>query len=84
MNSINVRERLIRLIQLSPSTSVLNRKLIRSFDKSRRAEAEIELSLLISQGYVNPIGTGRRGSPKMVTISPTWPFNKCPLCGLIR
>ncbi len=79
-----VKERLIRLIQLSSEGPVLRRKLIQTFDASRRKEAEFELSSLISAGYVNPLGTGRRGSPLMVITSATWPFNKCPLCGHIE
>jgi len=78
---MHVKERLIRLIQAAEGLPLLRRELILSFDKSRRKKAEFELSLLVSLGYVNPIGTGRRGSPSMIVTSSTWPFDKCPLCG---
>lgn len=76
---MQVRERLIRLIQ-SSQQPILRRKLVSTFDVSRRKEAEQELSLLVSEGYVNPLGTGRRGMPFRVVTSETWPFNKCPFC----
>lgn len=78
---MNVKHRLIRLIQEHGAQAILRRDLIRAFDISRRADAEKELSSLISVGYVNALGLGHRGSPARVIISPTWPFNICPLCG---
>jgi hypothetical protein len=78
---MNVKERLIRLIQEHDTQPILRRDLIRTFDISRRAQAEKELSSLIATGYVNSTGLGRRGSPARVVTSPTWPYNKCPLCG---
>jgi hypothetical protein len=77
---MNVKERLIRMIQSSPKPPHY-RNLIQSFDKSRRAQAIVELSFLLSAGYIHMLGTGRRGQPHRVVISGTWPFNKCPMCG---
>lgn len=79
---MNVKERLIRRIQASDKP-VSRRLLIEAFDKSRRAIASQELSNLIGAGYVCVIGTGRRGSPFMIVRNKTWPFDKCPLCGLV-
>lgn len=79
---MKVKERLIRLIQsLASESPVSRRKLILSFNKSRRAEARIALSGLLSEGYVNPLGTGRRGSPLRIVMSATWRADRCPLCG---
>lgn len=78
--TMNVRERLIRQMQ-SSQEPVLRRKLILSFDKSRRAQAGEELSVMISSGYLNLLGTGRRGQPHRLIVSGTWPHDKCPMCG---
>jgi hypothetical protein len=80
---MNIKERLIRKIQ-EANKPVSRHELIEAFDKSRRARASQELSNLIGAGYVNVLGTGRRGSPIRIAPNKTWPFNKCALCGHVN
>jgi len=73
-----IRERLIRLLWEGPA---LRRTIERKFDKNRIRVAQEELSLLISEGVILSTGSGRRGHPNKVQLSPTYPFDRhCPLC----
>jgi hypothetical protein len=74
-----IRERLLRLLWEGP---MLRRAVVGKFDKSRRQAAEEEIRLLVSQGIVLSTGSGRRGHPNMIQLSPTYPLNYCcRLCG---
>jgi hypothetical protein len=74
-----IRERLIRLLWDGPQ---LRRTIENQFGKSRRRTAQEELSLLISEGAILSTGSGRRGHPNQIQLSPIYPFDKhCPLCG---
>jgi hypothetical protein len=74
-----IRERLLRLLLDGP---ILRREVENKFDKSRRTAAKDEIALLISQGIILSTGSGRRGHPNMIQLSPTYPFNYiCRLCG---
>jgi hypothetical protein len=87
---MDVKERLIHMIQSADGltrdsdTPLSRHELIEAFDKSRRAKAAQELSNLIGAGYVNVLGTGRRGSPIRILRNKAWPFDKCPLCGHVN
>jgi predicted HTH transcriptional regulator len=74
----STKHRLIELIN-GEQPSVSRHKLIHAFEPHRRAKAAEELEALVKAGYVNLIGTGRRGMPIKIVQSPTWPYNKCPL-----
>jgi hypothetical protein len=76
---IDVRERLIRMLISGEPLSLT--RIRKSFDKSRRVICEQELSNLISEGVLLKTGTGRRGYPYMIQLSPVYPISvKCPLC----
>jgi hypothetical protein len=73
-----IRERLIRLLWTGPQ---LRRAIENEFGKTRRRAAREELSLLISEGVILSTGSGRRGHPNKIQLSPVYPFDRyCPLC----
>jgi hypothetical protein len=73
-----IRERLIRLLWDGPQ---LRRTIESKFDKTRRRAAQEELSLLISEGVILSTGSGRRGHPNRIQLSPVYLFDqRCPLC----
>ena len=75
-----IRERIIRMLW-NESGLVTLRHLEQSFDKSRRRAALDEISLLVSEGVLHRIGSGRRGDPFKLLLSRTYPFKVfCPLC----
>jgi hypothetical protein len=75
-----VRERLLRM--LVDGVPQYRRNVEDAFDKTRRQLAKNQLSLLISQGVLIQTGTGRRGHPNMVQLSPIYPISVlCPMCG---
>lgn len=77
---IHVRARMLRIIARSVGP-VSRSRLVRAFNGSAMALAKDELSNIISEGVVNLIGTGRRGSPYKVVKGSGWPAEICPLCG---
>jgi hypothetical protein len=77
---IHVRARMLRIIAHSVDP-VSCYHLVRAFNGGARALAKDELSNIISEGVVNLIGTGRRGSPYKVVKGSSWPVGICPLCG---
>jgi len=80
----STREMLIRRLQTIGRNSVFERAALRLLPSSRRKQARAELALLLSEGFVIRLGTGRRGDGYRIILSGTWPFNKCPLCGHVK
>lgn len=79
------RELLIRLLRDIPNGGFLYERAIpRMVASSRRRQVMKELSLLLSEGFINRLGTGKRGDPHRIVLSAIWPFNKCPLCGHVE
>ena len=78
------KEKMIRVLrELSTDAPATERAIYRRFSQSKRGlkDAQRALAELLSQGYVNRLGTGRRDSPFRIVLSSTWEHNKCPLCG---
>ena len=59
---------------------ILERALLRQFSGPRQKKAIEELSLLLSEGFLNRLGTGRRNNPFRITRSGSQPINRCPYC----
>jgi hypothetical protein len=79
---VSAREILIRKLKdMGEQGFLYERAIPRIVSSSRRKQVASELALLLSEGFVVRFGTGRRGSPHCISLSKTWPFNKCPLCG---
>lgn len=73
------------MLQEMPDGGFLYERAIpRAVSASRRKQIVKELSVLLGEGYVIRLGTGRRGDPFRIVLSATWPHNKCPLCGHIE
>lgn len=81
--SLLIRERLIRLVMAS-SKPVARRTLVLAFDVSRRAQAEEEISNLVSANVFVYTGRGTRGSPTRVGFSGGYDQDRCKLCGQIK
>ncbi len=81
-----IRERLIRKLQAAHISQgfAYERAILEQMGASRRKRVEVELSSLLDEGFVIRIGTGRRGSAHRLTLSATWPFDKCALCGHVK
>ncbi len=81
----SIRERLCRkLLMMEPRGYLCERVLLRQMGNTQNKRVVEELALLLSDGFVIRLGTGRRGNPFRIILSETWPFNKCPLCGHVE
>lgn len=81
----STREVLIRKLRTIGDQGFLYERAIpRTISHTRRKQVVKELALLLSEGFLTRLGTGRRGDPHRIILSPSWPFNKCPMCGHVE
>jgi hypothetical protein len=73
-----VRERLIRIVQAD--APIVRRNLCRRFNASDRLQADGQIGRLISEGVFITTGTGKRGYPETIQLSPIFPVTRCPFC----
>lgn len=73
-----IRARLIKLVKQEGHT--VRRKLLKRFNLSDRPQADIEIGRLLSDGVFIITGTGTRGRPKEIHLSPIFSVTRCPFC----
>lgn len=72
------REKLIR--EVRKDIKITRRALLRKFNPSTQAQADIQIGQLISDGVFISTGIGRRGYPETIELSPIFSVSRCPLC----
>jgi hypothetical protein len=74
-----VQARLINVISRAPDRIMTRRALINSCGRTYRAQADEQISLLLSNGTFVLMGLGIKGSPKTIMLNRVNP-DRCPLC----
>jgi hypothetical protein len=76
-----VRARIAAIIRKQPEMKMSRTNLVREFGATLRAQAAEQVSQMLSEGHLVPLGRGTRGDPKVVMVNTNYPGHDCPCCG---
>lgn len=76
----DIRSRIIRIMRESEALPIAQRTVIQQIGQTYRAQAESELSSMLSDGVLVRLGLGKRGMPFTLIFGPN-AIRLCPCCG---